>query len=483
MLKIHHSKIRNGEFFRIMHINKVIPLLIIVALVGLITSAVVASTEKEDAYWDEVQRLDATELGVSDFSGLGYLPIENAFFTLVDGNRKLAVLTMRGDLLSTNEISYPVINSHNLAYYPKSNGIFTINDIQGLAEPMAGINGNIFTPNQQTLGYAISLDNITDAQGVTFNPENGIIFVLDSIGPAIVEVFPSGDDMFSWESTKIVERIHKLTNPMFEEKLNLKGLAFNSENGNFYVYSEAEEYIYAVDDTGTIVSNINLSSIELDNLSGMTFAPSSDSTDDGSQMNLFLIDSGKNNSGSTIIELSLTEPVLSEAFIAEAVAQTTIINIIDTSVWSPPNPDSSGLAYLLTEDRLMISDSEVEEMSIYANVNVFESTNAGTLVSTCDTTYYSLEPSGAAANPANGHRFFADDNQRKIFEIDPGTDTFYCTADDIVTFIDTYSFSDDDPEGVAYGDGRLFVTDGVGMEVNVIHWGTNGIFDGFSLQY
>ncbi|NIW43399.1 MAG: hypothetical protein GWN14_00860, partial [candidate division Zixibacteria bacterium] len=64
------------------------------------------------------------------------------------------------------------------------------------------------------------------------------------------------------------------------------------------------------------------------------------------------------------------------------------------------------------------------------------------------------------------------------FEVHVGDDGIYCTSDDIVTFIDTLSFNDDDPEGVAYGNGRLFVTDGVGREVNVIHWGDNGVFDG-----
>ena len=83
-----------------------------------------------------------------------------------------------------------------------------------------------------------------------------------------------------------------------------------------------------------------------------------------------------------------------------------------------------------------------------------------------------------AVNPANGHVFFSDDNQRKIFEVHVGPDGIYCTADDFVTFISTLAFNDDDPEGVAYGNGKLYVTDGMGMEVNVISPGANGIFDG-----
>lgn len=450
--------------------------LVFVIAVSIPTFSMVSATGSA-GYWFDVQSLVADELGLSGFSGLGYMAPANAFFTLDAGSNELAVFTMRGELQSSNPISLSVSNALNLAYNPQSFGIFTLSESLGLTEVRAGVNGNVPLTHQQTFEYDVALETYQDLQGIAFDPEDGTLYLLDASGPNIVQIAPAGDAVFSQESQTSVERINTLSVPFFKQ-LELKGLALNPENGNFYVYSTNDDMVYAINDTGSIVSSLDLSSLNINNLSGMAFAPSSDMTDDSTQMNLFIADSGTSLEEAKVVELSLTEPVLDQAVINASIP-TTLVNIIDGSAWSPPNPDSSGLEYLIAENRLMVSDSEVEEMPpYYVGVNVFETTNTGSLVKTCDTTDFSVEPSGAAANPANNHRFFADDNQRRIFEVNPGPDGEYCTSDDSVTFISTSSFNDDDPEGVAYGDGRLFVTDGVGMEVNVIHWGNNGIFDG-----
>jgi DNA-binding beta-propeller fold protein YncE len=58
---------------------------------------------------------------------------------------------------------------------------------------------------------------------------------------------------------------------------------------------------------------------------------------------------------------------------------SSLVNTIETSRWSPPSPDPSGLAYDPATNRLFISDGEVDEMSIYKGVNYYESTLGGTL--------------------------------------------------------------------------------------------------------
>ena len=462
---------------RVRFSRKILPIFLVFVVVALIPSFSMVSATGNAGYWFDVQFLEAGDLGLTGFSGLGYMAPANAFFTLDANNNELAVFTMRGELQSNNPISLSVSNSLNLAYNPQSYGIFNLSGTLGLREVRAGVNGSVPLSYQQTFEYDIPVESYQDLQGIAFNPEDGTLYLLDASGPDIVRIAPVEGTGFSIESQANVERIKALSIPFFK-KLELKGLAFNPEDRNLYVYSVNDDMVYAVNETGSIVSSLDLTSLNINNLSGMTFAPSSDMTDASTQMNLFLADSGTNMEEAKVVELSLTEPVVDQAVI-NASLPTTLVNIIYGSAWSPPNPDSSGLEYLIAENRLMVSDSEVEEMPpYYVGVNVFETTNTGSLVKTCDTTNFSVEPSGAAANPVNNHRFFADDNQRRIFEVNPGPDGVYCTSDDSVTSISTLSFNDDDPEGVAYGNGRLFVTDGVGMEVNVIHWGNNGIFDG-----
>ena len=119
--------------------------------------------------------------------------------------------------------------------------------------------------------------------------------------------------------------------------------------------------------------------------------------------------------------------------------------------------------------RLLISDSEVEEMpSYFHGKNVYQSTTSGTLVSTCSTTSFSNEPTGVAINPNNNHIFFSDDNgsNDKVFEVSLGADGQYCTADDTVTITNVASlYGASDAEDVAYGNNTLFIAGGVDAEV------------------
>jgi len=167
---------------------------------------------------------------------------------------------------------------------------------------------------------------------------------------------------------------------------------------------------------------------------------------------------------------------------AAAMSTSTLVNTIDTSMLSPPSPDPAGLEYHPTNDRLIISDSEVNEVAIFTGVNVWETTLDGTIVATSVTTAFSNEPTGVAYNPGNQHWFFTDDNARRVFEVDLGTDGTLGTADDVVTNFKTSTFGCTDPEGLAYDtdQGHLFVVDGAGAEVYEVDAGPNGVFDGVS---
>jgi len=147
----------------------------------------------------------------------------------------------------------------------------------------------------------------------------------------------------------------------------------------------------------------------------------------------------------------------------------------------PPSSDPAGLAYLRAPQRLLISDSEINEITpIFTGDNLFEVTLSGELFSTATTLAFSREPTGTATNPENGHLFFCDDDAREIIEVNPGVDALFGTSDDILTGFDTAAFGSSDPEGVAFDDlrGHLFVVDGVNEEVFEIDPGVNAYFDG-----
>ena len=167
---------------------------------------------------------------------------------------------------------------------------------------------------------------------------------------------------------------------------------------------------------------------------------------------------------------------------AEAGRSATLIQTMDTSQFDPPSPDTAGIAWLEHNDKLLASDSEVNEIpALFTGDNLYEIDYAPAgLVGTGSTIDYSDEPTGVGYNPANQHVFISDDDKDEIFEINRGADGLYGTDDDIITSFDTSAFGSSDPEGVAYSphDGRLYIADGVDREVYIVDPGANGLFDG-----
>ena len=93
---------------------------------------------------------------------------------------------------------------------------------------------------------------------------------------------------------------------------------------------------------------------------------------------------------------------------------------IDAWLFSPPSPDTAGATYLSDTGTILLSDSEVNETSLFTGDNLFEITTGGFLLGTETTISYSDEPTGLAFNPDNGHLFISDDNGSSVYEVGPG---------------------------------------------------------------
>jgi DNA-binding beta-propeller fold protein YncE len=251
----------------------------------------------------------------------------------------------------------------------------------------------------------------------------------------------------------------------------------------------------------------------------MVFAPSGDQTDDPNQFHLYIADRGSLPVEQTIpdpallpnklylpliiqatqqagtgtgiangelevvgkvVEIALNQ-VWAEVQAAASTTQLSLVRTIDSSKWSPPSPDPSGITYNPATNRLIISDGEVDEISsLFTGKNVFYASLTGAPQGTMSTMPASREPTGVSYNPTNGYLFYSDDDKRRIFEVNPGADRILGTGDDSITSFSVTPFGGRDPEDLAYevAQNRLWIIDGLNAEVYRLLPGANNRFDG-----
>jgi hypothetical protein len=169
--------------------------------------------------------------------------------------------------------------------------------------------------------------------------------------------------------------------------------------------------------------------------------------------------------------MPLLNPLSPDLFAPESL---TLIQTVETSLYSSPSPDPSGIVYISHLNSLLIVDGEVDEMPIFTGKNIFQTSLTGVFQKGLTTVGYSNEPTGIAYNPANRFLYITDDNHKKVFQVNPGADGNYNTADDVVSSFSTSGWGNTDPEDIVYSPttGTLFIDEGAGGQVYQVT--TNG---------
>jgi uncharacterized protein YjiK len=457
--------------------------LILGLVINLLNAKPVVLAQAAQAPFKAVRALSTSDFGVPNPTGFAFLPGIGGFalWAAGPGSQEVQLISDYKHPFGSRILPVRAEDAVSAAYDIQNDSLYLLNNAAGeLIRIENNQNGLPDSSGQNMARYNARAYGVQDAQGIAFDPISGRLFILDAKGPAIIAIDPDPSNGFDGEVASRNGKIDRI-NILGAQNKQLRGLAYNPKNGHLYLGASSERKIYEFDQDGTALAALDLSSVPLTNIQALTFAPSADTTDDPASMNLFVLDGGSTTAQSgQIIELSLVPQSLPPG---TTLLPTSLVRTFSTSntAWSPSSPDPSGVDYWPLIGGLLISDSEVDEMSNYfTGKNVFESTLSGTLFATCSTTNlsrtgFSNEPAGLAVNPNNNRVYFMDDDQKKVFVVNIGPDNNYCTGDDTVT-----SFSHGLPDGddVAYGDNMLFIAAGTDAEVYKFSLGNDGVLGG-----
>jgi len=464
------------------------------AVFGAVNTPVTA--QQASVQFRFVHSISTGEFGFYAPKGLAFSSSANSFVILGSNKSSAGVISLYEVYGGAGTLSEPVDEYLNVAYDGKSEALFTLNQSSAQLSKVRTNQTGLPVQNSDSTRYKTNSLNLKSAKGITFDPITGRMFVLDGDTARVVVVTPSPNNGFDIDRAAADGRIKH--SDLALKEADLRGIAFNPVNNHLYIGSPATHQIYETTDAGSIVTVYDTSNLNLKNPSTMLFAPTRDATDDPAAIDLFILDQGMptttSGSGSQqklttqtletqdaqIVELSLISPLSLPA--GTTLVPTSLEHTIDASnaSWNPSAPDTSGVAYWPSQDKLFVVDSEVEEMPNYfMGKNVYLSTRSGTLVSTCSTTSFNNEPTGAAVNPNNNHLFISSDSSTGfVFEINPGNDGVYCTSDDTRTSLSLSFITGMDAEDVAYGQNKLFLAGGVNAEVYQFDLGPNGVLGG-----
>ncbi len=436
----------------------------------------------------EAQVFAIDRTGVASPVGLAYSSSANAFYVV--GARPgalpdtdVAKLTpfsssSSSDRSGTSRIAAAMGDPINMAFDARRNRLLFLGHARALFEVRAGPGGDLDRPSLS--GRDATRFGLRDPQGIAVDPASGTLFVLDAAQPRILRIEPGSDGGFDAATTSEID----LGSAGLK---TVRGLAFDPATGNLILGSGRTLVELATN--GAVIATRDLSALALSKPEGLVFAPSGDRTDASAQLSLYVADSGTAPTGSTVAASGAGRPAPSEGQIIElslapqiAAAATTftsqLVRTLDMGALSPPSPDPSGITYIPSTDRLLVSDGEVEEtvggVTHFQGANVWELNRNGlTLARTANVSKRAPimvsmtdEPAGAGFNSANGHYLFAEDGGKRIYDLNPGADGLI-TAGDTFTYFVVNGFGNTDPEGVTFNpvNGRVYVADGVNREV------------------
>lgn len=415
---------------------------------------------------DGVSEVQAFDVEATAPAGLAYLPGSRtlAMSQPSEGGAELVQVTLFGDAAGTT--SLPVTDAIDLATGISPDSPLLVLHVD---QPEFSIIARTESGSVQTVERTVDLrsTNADGASGIDMDPEVDEVVIADLRGSRFVRIRMR--DISRWAAA--VAAACQVSLPPIGDGPGLF-MAVRPADGNIFLTS-GDGILIEVDRAGSFLSERDVSGLGLGQIQGMAFGPSADPTDPDDVQHLFILSSDSETPRIRALSLGTSAPI------PPAVPQIAgaVVGRVQTSELSPPSSDPNGVTYDWGGERLIVTDSEIDELPEFAGSTVF-ALDADGRWSGLGTPALSNEITDVAIDPDSGRWFFTDDSAKAILQMEIGEDGVLGTSDDRTALISTSDFGSLDPEGITFGQGSLFVSDGVAAEVYRITPGADGVFNG-----
>jgi DNA-binding beta-propeller fold protein YncE len=158
---------------------------------------------------------------------------------------------------------------------------------------------------------------------------------------------------------------------------------------------------------------------------------------------------------SAVTATSCTGLFIEDSTAGGSIGPPTPTVVASTDMAALGSTDPAGIAYVPGMG-FFVSDSEVEESPFFRTTNLWKLQPDGTLVESSSLLNFTSEPTGLAFDSSTGRLYISDDDQFKIFWVDPADPTVKLGE------FDLRHLGCNDPEDVAVNpnNGHLFIVNG-----------------------
>lgn len=289
-------------------------LLIGLIIVLLLSSQALAQPKK--GYIEVLRSFPTSDFGLLRVAGMAYSPATNTFFMLEGpefrvepGKTRIASMLGTLDPAGVSDIAVTIAEGLNVTFDSKTNRLVLYDQITDeLIAVQTDAAGKPGADASAITRFDASALKIKHAQGMTFDPATGRIFVLDAAQRRLVYVTPDSQGRLDGPDAKSGE-----IDLRWMLSSELRGVAINPRDGNIFVLSPSDQLIVEFTEAGQLISTRDLALLGLNDPQSLVIAPSSDPTDDPVSVRMYAVDAppaSRCMASTQIFELLIEEPVV-----------------------------------------------------------------------------------------------------------------------------------------------------------------------------